>query len=316
MHLDYLRFMARTQPKVFAQAIMPALFFCFTAVTFFLWLRRKIKRLACNAEAAAVLEHIEEAEHGSDRRYVLRFRTENGDVRTTRRVPFARDIYSVGQTLHVRYDPARPADRQVVEELAERGSLWPLGAVLMAVSLLTMPAPLRRRVYAPLRLPAEVFHTDDRQEKEDLRVQGDFRYALQADGRAELRGYTGRAESLTLPVLVDGHLVSGISPAAFFINTTLRELTIPAFFGEVPATTFFHCTGLRRVIIEAGIRSVGTMAFRECRELEEVYLPASITFLGARVFPDDCQAVFYVAPGSQAEAYCRRCGFRIAAESP
>ena len=316
MHLDYLRFMARTQPKMFALAVMPALFFCFTAVTFVLWLRRKIMRLTCTAEASAVLEHIEEDERGSSRLYTLRFRAEGGEVRVTRQVPFARDIYSMGQTLHVRYNPARPADRLVVEELDGRGSLWPLGAALLAASLLAMPAQLRRRVYAPIRLPAEVFHTDDGQGKEELRAQGDFSYALQADGRAELRGYTGRAESLTLPVMVDGHLVSGISPSAFFINATLRELTVPAFFGTVPATTFFHCTGLRRVILEEGIRSVGTMAFRECGELEEVYLPESITFLGARVFPDDCRAVFYVAPGSQAEAYCLRCGYRTAVMSP
>lgn len=126
---------------------------------------------------------------------------------------------------------------------------------------------------------------------------------------AALCGYdsTGKEPErvLTLPGEVNGYTITEISSSAF-IDSKLREVTIPESIktiGEwafsscenltkvriLGATTisgfaFYFCKNLESVELNDGITSIGQAAFTVCMPLKSIKLPASLKTIGTDAF--------------------------------
>ena len=113
---------------------------------------------------------------------------------------------------------------------------------------------------------------------EDTRTYGDFTYRLLEDGTAEITGYKGKADVLTIPSELNGVRVSSIGESAFFWNDTLTE-----------------------VEIESGILSVCKGAFAGCKELTAITLPETVTFIGSEAFSVNSSSLTINIPDSVSE---------------
>lgn len=60
----------------------------------------------------------------------------------------------------------------------------------------------------------------------ELHLCGDYRYALFANGSAEIRRYTGQAKELTIPETLDDHPVISIGEEAFRGCESLTSVVI------------------------------------------------------------------------------------------
>lgn len=120
--------------------------------------------------------------------------------------------------------------------------------------------------------------------------EGDFTYKLEGD-YAIITGYAGMASDLTIPANVGGYSVKKIAEAAFFNNTTIRnvvleegitELEMEAFSGtsletiQLPDSLTligigaFADTNLKKVELPQAMQRVGQQAFDNCKQLEEI----------------------------------------------
>lgn len=139
-----------------------------------------------------------------------------------------------------------------------------------------------------------------------------FQYEVQPDGTAILKGFNGHAQEVTLPLVLDGHMVSGISNSAFLNARSIVELTVPGTYTHIPVGTFATCVALEKLTLQEGVSSVGSHAFGFCVALQEVHLPASLTRIADDAFPENCRAAFHAPEGSYARAYCEKQGLEVA----
>lgn len=140
---------------------------------------------------------------------------------------------------------------------------------------------------------------------------GGFRYLLSDVGTALLKGYTGSESDITLPMLIEGHLVTGMTQSAFSGDRHLRRVQVPATVRAISNGAFAGCIALREVVLSDGVQAINAMAFALCPSLKDVTIPASVTAIGVDAFPEDCAATFHVAADSFAERYCREKGFAV-----
>ena len=120
-------------------------------------------------------------------------------------------------------------------------------------------------------------------EAPEVHACGDFRYALLADGTAEIRGYTGAAGEVTVPETLDGRAVTRIGEEAFFY-ARVTGVTLPAGVTDIGYRAFMDCTELARVGLPAGLVRIGDEAFAGCCRLTAMDLPEGLTFIGNGAF--------------------------------
>ena len=129
---------------------------------------------------------------------------------------------------------------------------------------------------AALALPSASFAATD----------GDFSYV--SDGTSVT--ITGCSASpceanLTIPASIGGLPVTGIVDEAFYDQTSLRTVAIPASVTNVAAMAFKN-SGLTSVSFEAGsqLTSIGHSAFLNTSGLTSITIPASVTSIGSSAF--------------------------------
>lgn len=148
--------------------------------------------------------------------------------------------------------------------------------------------------------------------------QQDFTYITNQDSTITISGYTGSDLSLTIPGLIDGKVVSGISEYAFY-GGNLTNVTIPnsvtsigeAVFGENPLTginvqsggkSFLSVDGVlfnfdqssliaypsakpaASYTIPNSVTTISGNAFDTCLNLTEITIPNSVTSIGEAAF--------------------------------
>lgn len=77
-------------------------------------------------------------------------------------------------------------------------------------------------------------------------TQGDFQYQLTDDG-VEITRYTGDSAKVTIPETLEEQPVVGIGPAAFALNQTIEELTLPSTLEYIGDSAFLLCENLSRI---------------------------------------------------------------------
>ena len=159
-----------------------------------------------------------------------------------------------------------------------------------------------------------VDETEDSSSSSDL-TYNDFKYIVSSDDTITITGYTGSAETVDVPVEIDGKKITSIGDNAFADCSSLTELTIPegvTTLGEsfirgtsiasitVPKTVteatdaFFGCTSLKSLIFADGIKSIpkricnqgddDDLSEEEQLQLEEIVIPSSVTTIEDEAF--------------------------------
>ena len=102
-------------------------------------------------------------------------------------------------------------------------------------------------------------------------------YRIQEDGSAIITGRVRYAEkgALTIPPVVNGHVVLAIADGAFYGNEMLTEVTIPDSVQEIPSEAFSGCSNLKNVTLPYKLKSIDESAFNYCSALETLYFPGT-----------------------------------------
>jgi len=100
-------------------------------------------------------------------------------------------------------------------------------------------------------------------------------YTINANNTVTLTGYSGAGGVVFLPDTLEGRPVTGIANLAFYQNTAITHVTVPAT-----------------------VTNIGVRAFSECPNLKGIYFLGNPPSLGANAFKDSPQVTVYYYPGS------------------
>ena len=92
-----------------------------------------------------------------------------------------------------------------------------------------------------------------------------FNYRLE-DSQVIITGYTGTAEIVNVPSVIDGHPVVAIDDYAFQ-NTSVVSVILPATVTSVGWFAFYGCFGLEIISIPASVTAIEYAAFDGCPRL-------------------------------------------------
>ena len=140
------------------------------------------------------------------------------------------------------------------------------------------------------------------------------------DEEVVIRKYAGNDTSYTIPSVVDGKKVVGISDAAFEDCTSLKSVVILEGVTGIMSEAFKGCTSLNKVVLPSTLDNVDNGAFANCPSLKEVTVPSGVSYIGDNAFgycwdsenfeykANDDFTMKYV-PNSIAHYYARSNGF-------
>ena len=106
-------------------------------------------------------------------------------------------------------------------------------------------------------------------------------------GMVRITGYSGNAESITIPAEIDGE------PVARFViqnNTKIKEVTLEDGIGSIGESAFEGCTALETVHIPDSVGSIGWFAFMSCISLKNITIPDRVWSIGNNAF-DGCSSL-------------------------
>ena len=111
------------------------------------------------------------------------------------------------------------------------------------------------------------------------------------DGGWTVAQYIGNGGVVQIPATYSGSQVTKISDYAFYNNTDVTKVIIPASIVEIAGTSnttgaFSGCTSLESVEFEeqSNLSVIGSQCFWGCSALEEIAIPASVTTIGENAF--------------------------------
>lgn len=115
-------------------------------------------------------------------------------------------------------------------------------------------------------------------------TNSEFTYTV-SENEAVITGYTGTEQEVIIPDAIDGYTVTKIDEFAFFMNTSITKVDIPATVKTIDDYSFFHCTNLSEVdFSQSESLTIGTSAFEGCINLLEITLPDVTSSVGERAF--------------------------------
>ena len=107
-------------------------------------------------------------------------------------------------------------------------------------------------------------------------TSGDWEYEVLDDGTAEITDYSGSAEALVIPSMLDGHTVTTIGFEAFYGCKSLTNVTIPEGVTSIDSLAFANCDNLTNVTIPASVTStIDYGVFEHCYSLTSIDVNAN-----------------------------------------
>ena len=99
-----------------------------------------------------------------------------------------------------------------------------------------------------------------------------FGFSISGEGYAVITSYSGTAEQVVIPQVLEGYLVVAVGEGAF------------------------RNGGMKEVVVPAGVRRVDWFAFSGCHRLERVQLPATVTDIGYGAFERCAASLVFLCP--------------------
>lgn len=118
---------------------------------------------------------------------------------------------------------------------------------------------------------------------EDMQ-SGDFSYCFLDEENVSITGYSGNAQSLTIPGEIDGHPVKMIDWQAFKNCDTLTDVYICEGIEVIGEDAFCACIRLQSIELPSSLRVIGNDAFAVCKNLEAIELPNGLESIGNQAF--------------------------------
>ena len=97
----------------------------------------------------------------------------------------------------------------------------------------------------------------------------------------------GNETELTLPADYNGQAYV-LYDYAFYGNSTIQEVVIPAKVTQIGRSAFYNCSALTKVTIGDGVTAINRDAFYSCKKLKEVVFGKNIETIGRNAF-FECQ---------------------------
>lgn len=120
-------------------------------------------------------------------------------------------------------------------------------------------------------------------------VAGDWKYTAGAAG-ATVSGATSASGALSIPAVLGGKSVTAIAAYAFFGNTAITSVNVPAGVKTIGEKAFKGCTSLTGVSLPAGLTTLGKAVFQNCTALGKVTVPGGVSYLTSSTF-EGCTAL-------------------------
>ena len=136
----------------------------------------------------------------------------------------------------------------------------------------------------------------------------DFRFRSNYYGGKTLVEYTGSAESVVIPAVIDGKAVTEIANSAFNSNMTLKSVYIPDGVQRIGAGAFKNCLHLESVRMPISCAVIGAEAFASCGDLVEITLPEALLQIGGSAF-ERCYSLEYLRVPSSIQLWGSKCFF-------
>ena len=109
-------------------------------------------------------------------------------------------------------------------------------------------------------------------------------YNILEDGTAAVIRYAGQSPDVTIPDLLNGHVVSSIGDYAFRFRTFLKQIHVPSSVRTIGAGAFHGCSALSCVHLPQELREIGSDAFKACTSLLSLSFPQSVQHIGGYAF--------------------------------
>lgn len=97
-------------------------------------------------------------------------------------------------------------------------------------------------------------------------------YAINADGEAEVVGFSGEGNTISISSEYEGVNVVRIADSAFENCTRLESITIWADIEEIGDSAFKGCTGLTEFSIPSSVEYIGAHAFEGCANMSVLWI--------------------------------------------
>ena len=107
-------------------------------------------------------------------------------------------------------------------------------------------------------------------------------YITDSYGNINITGYTGNAEILMIPELVDGKTVTKIDTQAF-MNSSIKEIKLPNTITTIADEAFVGCYNLTTIDLPTSLMNLGTYVFSGSG-LQTIILPKNLTSIPAGTF--------------------------------
>lgn len=124
----------------------------------------------------------------------------------------------------------------------------------------------------------------------------DVLYEVNSDGDAEVVGFTGEGNQITISSEYDGHDVVRIAESAFEDCTMLKSVIMWADIEEIGSSAFKGCTGLTEFSVSSETKLIGNHAFEGCSTLETLIIWGNPD-IGEYAFAD-CVSLTEISIGS------------------
>jgi len=98
-----------------------------------------------------------------------------------------------------------------------------------------------------------------------------------------ITGYTGNADSLVIPSLIEGKEVISIGPSAF-IGNNLQRIDLPETLETIGDNAFNSCYQLQQIYLPENVRTIEAYAFYSCANLQTISLPKKLKSIDLRIF--------------------------------
>ena len=112
-----------------------------------------------------------------------------------------------------------------------------------------------------------------------------YQYYPLPDGTLSIAVGTNKfLESLTIPKMHHGQMVTQIADNGFANCTALKQINLPDSTKVLGEKAFSGCSSLNSIKIPDGTSVIGNYAFEGCKSLTNVVIPDSVTSIGRNAF--------------------------------